>query len=68
MKRGRKEKYVLGTCCVQGAPPPTRDLVIERVSTVPKEIDLKDRIATKGVCACLLFVSYVAHLCQASYI
>ena len=65
MKKGRKEKDVLGTCCgsdrVQGAPPPTRYLVIERVSTVPKEIDLKDHIATKGVCACLLFVSYVAH-------
>ena len=60
MDRGKKEKekHVLGngcgSACVQGAPPPTRDLVIEcqryRVSTVSKETNLKDHITTKGVC------------------
>ena len=56
-----KRNMVFGIGCgsdrVQGAPPPSRDLVIERVSKVPKETDLKDHIKSKGVCVfahCLL--------------
>ena len=39
-----------GSDRVQGAPPPSRDLVIERVSKVTTETDLKDHIKSKGVC------------------
>ena len=50
----KKKRNVFGTgCvsdCVQRAPPPSRDLVKERVSKVTKEIDLKDRNKSKGVC------------------
>ena len=46
-----------GSDCVQGAPPPSRDLVIERVSKVTKETALKDHIKSIGECVfvhCLL--------------
>ena len=50
----KKRNMVFSTGCgsdrVQGAPPPSRDLVIERVSKVTKETDLKDHIKSKGVC------------------
>ena len=50
----KKRNMVFGTGCgsdrVHGAPPPSRDLVIERVSKVTKETDLKDHIKSKGVC------------------
>ena len=49
--RNEKEKHCVWHCCgsdlVQGAPPPSRDLVIERVSKVTKETD---HIKYKGVC------------------
>ena len=50
----KKRNIVVGTGCgsdrVQGTPPPSRDLVIERVSKVTKETDLKDHNKSKGVC------------------
>ena len=50
----KKRNMVFGTGCgsdrVQGASPPSRYLVIERVSNVTTEIDLKDHINSKGVC------------------
>ena len=62
--RKEKEKHCVGTGCgsdrVQGAPPPSRDLVIERVSKVTKEIDLKDHIKSKGVCVRTL--SLMSHI------
>ena len=51
---------VFGNGCdsdrVQGAPPPSKDLVIERVSKVTKETDLKDHIKSKVVCVCSLYL------------
>ena len=61
----KKRNIVLGAGCgsyrVQGAPPPSRYLVIERVSKVTKEIDLKDHIKSKGVCGRSLIVSHSTH-------
>ena len=49
----KKRNTVFGTGCgsdrVQGEPPPSRDLVIERVSKVTKETDLIDHIKSNGV-------------------
>ena len=60
----RKRNIVFGTGCgsdhVQGAPPPSRDLVIERVSKVTKETDLKDYVKYKGVCVHSLF--FMSHI------
>ena len=55
---------MFGTGCgsdrVQGAPPPSRDLIIERVSKVTKETDLKDHIKSKGVC--IRSLSLMSHI------
>ena len=58
----KKKRNVFGTGCgsdrVQGAPPPSRDILIERVSKVTKETDLKDHIKSKGTLVfahCLLW-------------
>ena len=60
----KKRNIVFGTGCgsdrVLGAPPPSRDLVIERVSKVTKETDLKDHIKSKGVC--LRSMSLMSHI------
>ena len=50
----KKRNSVFSTGCgnerVQGAAPPNRDIVTERVSKVTKETDLKYHIKYKGVC------------------
>ena len=55
---------MFGTGCgsdrVQRAPPPSRDLVIKRVSKVTKDTDIKNHIKSKGVCVRSL--SLVSHI------
>ena len=70
----KKISTVFGTGCgsdrVQGAPPPTRDLVIERVSKVPKEIDVKDHIKSEGLCVfahCLLCRTLMPSILHLNY-
>ena len=58
-KRNTVFRSSYGSDRVQGAPPPCRDLVVERVSKVTKETDLNDHIKSKGVCS--LIASYVTH-------
>ena len=54
MDSGRKRETLclalVVAVIVYRVPPPNRDLVIERVSKVTKETDLKDRNKSKGVC------------------